>query len=227
MAETNVSLVYRALTVSLASSKDRIIDSHVVSTIAKSFGFKTNIILNSLVHGGYLLPIYFKGIYYLLDSDELNTKYLKKKSFELVAAACNHCFGKSWYYGLGSSLYLNGITNQSPKEFFIITNSHLPALFKFGGIRFRIRKLSTMDYSLEIKTRDLLRFSSPARTLTDYLYFYLKEGKQDYAVEVAHGIVHSFPKVEACLSKKLIGIYPSPYNLAVTYAVDLLRDRNV
>ena len=227
MAETNVSLVYRALTSSLASSEVKIVDSHAVSAIAKSLGFKPNVVLNGLVRGGYLLPVYFSGVYYLLDSDELNTKYLKKKSFEIVAAACNHCFGKNWYYGLGSSLYLGGITGQSPKEFFIITDSHLPVLFEFGGIAFRIRKLSVKDYSLEIKEGGLLRFSSPARTLTDYLYFYLKEGKRDYAVEVASGIIHSFPKAKAHLNNKLISIYPSPYNLAVAYAADLVRDRNV
>lgn len=227
MAETNVSLVYRALTSSLAPNEAKIVDSQAVFAIAKSLGFKPNVILNCLVRGGYLLPVYFSGIYYLLDSDELNTKYLKKKSFEIVAAACNHCFGKSWYYGLGPSLYLAGIANQSPKEFVIITSHHLPALFEFIGNIFRIRKSSVKDYSLEVEEKDLLRFSSPARTIADYIYFYSKEGKRDYAVELACDILHSFPKAEAHLNRKLVSIYPAPYDRTVAYAIDLVRGRNV
>ncbi len=227
MAETNISLAYRALISSLASSDVKIVDSHAVSLIAKPLGFNPGVIRNGLVRGGYLLPVYFSGVYYLLDTDELSTRFLKIKSFEIVAAVCNHCLGKNWYYGLSSALYFGGAINQSPKEFFIISGSHFPASFKFGNNAFRIRKSSVKDYSLGIEERGLLRFSSPARTITDYLYFYSKEGKRDYAVEAARGILHSFPKAKIRLNKKLIGLYPPPYNLAVAYAVDLARDRDV
>lgn len=227
MAETNVSLAYRALISSLASSGVKIVDSRAVSLIAKSLGFSPRVIQNGLVRSGCLLPVYFSGVYYLLDPDEFKTKFLKRKSFEIVAAACNHCFGKKWYYGLNSALYFGRTANQSPKEFFIISGSHLPASFEFGGDAFRIRKSSVEDYSLEVEAEGLLRFSSRARTIADYLYFYSKEGKRDYAVEVARGILHSFPKTKFRLNKKLIGIYPYPYNLAVAYAADLARGRNV
>ncbi len=227
MAETNVSLAYRALVSSLASAEVRVLGSDAVASTAKKLGFAPKVILNGLVRGGYLRPACFKGVYYLLDPDELNTKFLKRKSFEIVAAACSHCFGRNWYYGMGSALYFGGMQKQAPREFIIITDRHLPASFEFRGNAFRIRKSAASDYSIGIKKQGLLRFSSPARAITDYLYFYVKEGKREYAIGVAKGMLSSFPDSKKGLNKKLIGIYPPPYHLAVGYAAGLARDTNV
>jgi predicted transcriptional regulator of viral defense system len=218
MTETNLSLAYRALISSHASSKTRILDSSDVASVAKSFGFAPNVVLNGLVRGGYLVPVYFSGVYYLPDPDERDTKFLKRKSYEMVAAACLSRFGKNWYYGLGSALYIAGLTHQTPYEFFVITDRHDSASFEFGGNRFRIRKSSVNDYVTGVEERGLLRFSAPARTITDYLYFYSKEGRQDHAIRTARGILRAFPK--ARIGKRLIDIYPAPYNLAVAYCAD-------
>lgn len=219
MAETNLSLAYRALISSHASAKARVLDSSTVATVAKSFGFAPNIVLNGLVRGGYLIPVYFSGLYYLPDPDEHATRFLKRKSYEIVAAACSSRFGKNWYYGLGSALYLSGLAHQTPYEFHIITDRHAAALFEFGGNRFRIRKSSVNDYTTGVKERKLLRFSTPQRTITDYLYFYSRKGKQDYAIQTARDILQAFPKAK--IGKKLAGIYPPPYNLAVAHCAGI------
>ena len=223
MAETNLSLAYRALISRFASAKVKIVNSGTVCSIACPLGFDPDVIRSGLVRGGYLLPVHFDGIYYLLEPDELGAKFLKHRSIEIVAAACNHALGRRWYYGLGSALYLNGMTQQSPSEFIIITDRRLPATFSFQGNSFGIRRMSAKDYVLEIKESGELRFSSPARTLTDYLYSHIKGGKQDYAIEFARDLFHSKPEIKSRLVKQLAGIYPRPFHFAVAHAADRAR----
>ena len=162
----------------------------------------------------------FSGIYYLLDPDELSTRFLKKHSFEIVAAACTHVFGKNWYYGLNCATYLSGRINQSPREFVIITDKHPPASFKFERNEFRIRRSYVSDYSWEIEEKGLVRFSTPPRTITDTLYFNIKEGKQDYAIHAAKELLDSFPESKGRINRDLVALYPRPFNLAIGYAAD-------
>jgi len=223
MAETNLSLSYRALISSTASSKTKIVDSGAVSQIARSLGFNPVVILNGLVRGGYLLPVHFDGIYYRLEPDEMGTKFLKHRSLQIVAAACDHALGKRWYYGMGSALYLNGMAQQSPSELIIFTDRRQIGEFSFQGNTFRIRKFSAKDYAMQIIGKNGLRFSSPSRTFTDYLYFHIKGGKQDYAVKFARDMLHSRPEIKGKLNKQLMGIYPPPFHLAVAYATDRAR----
>ncbi len=223
MAETRLSVVYRALLSSMPQAQIRIVDTRAIADIARALGFQPAIIRQGLVKGHYLLPVHFDGIYYLLDPDELNTKFLRNRSIEIVAAACAHVFGKNWYYGLNSALYLNGLINQSPREFIILTDQTQQAAFLFGGDSFQIRRSAVKDYSIEVEEKGWVRFSSPARTLTDYLYFNIKLGKQDYAIRMAKDILHNSPDIAQKLNRDLIGLYPSPYNMAIGYAADQVR----
>ena len=220
MAETKLSLAYRALIAAHAPAQIRIVDTKAIAATAAALGFNPAIIRHGLVKGGYLLPVHFNGIYYLLDPDEFSTRFLKKRSFEIVAAACSHVFKKNWYFGLNSATYLSGRINQSPREFVIITDQHPPAAFKFEGNEFRIRQSSIKDYSLEIEEKGLIRFSAPARTITDTLYFNIREGKQDYAIHAAKELLASSPESKGQLNRDLIGLYPRPFNLAIGYAAD-------
>ncbi|MEW6329582.1 MAG: hypothetical protein AB1468_05730, partial [Candidatus Micrarchaeota archaeon] len=203
--------------------------SSQIKEAAKSLGFSQAVVLNGLVRGGYILPVYFKGLYYLLDADEKQTKYLKRKSFEIVADICDKKFDKNWYFGLSSALYFNGISHQTPLELFIITNSHSSASFEFSGTAFKIRRSSAKDFLTEVKERGPMRFSSPLRTITDYIYFYAKEGKTKYAVETVTSILNACPQARERLRNMLMlaKIYPKPYNLAISKYLRQASGRNV
>ncbi len=219
MAQTKVSLIYRALLSHTPKSKIRIIDTKMITKVAKTFGFEPKIVRQGLVRGKYILPIHFDGIYYLLDPDEFSTKFLKNRSLEIVASACTYAMGENWYYGLSSALYLNGQINQSPSEFIIITNRRQQTAFSFCETNFKIRRSSTKDYLFGIEKNGELRYSSLERTLTDYLYFDIKQSKQKYAIRICKDILQSSPNVTKKLKHKLIRIYPKPYNIAVLRAV--------
>ncbi|MCL6088682.1 MAG: hypothetical protein M1530_00775 [Candidatus Marsarchaeota archaeon] len=223
MAETRLSLAYRALLASMPTTQVKIVDSDAIAKVAKALGFKPAVIRQGLVRGHYLLPVHFDGVYYLLDPDELGTKFLRNRSYEIMAAACTHALGKRWYFGINSALYLNGKINQSPREFIIITDKHQQTTFSFEGNAFRIRRSSVKDYSLEIEEKMGVRFSSPARTLTDYLYFNIKGGKTSYAIRMAKDILHSTPDISKKLIRDLIGLYPAPYNKAIGNAAEAAR----
>lgn len=223
MAETRLSLAYRSLLASMPATQVKIVDSEAIAKVAKALGFKPAVIRQGLVRGHYLLPVHFDGVYYLLDPDELSTKFLRNRSYEIMAAACTHALGTNWYYGLNSALYLNGKINQSPREFIIITDKHQQAAFSFEGNAFRIRRSGIKDYSLEIEEKRGARFSSPARTLTDYIYFNIRGGKTEYAIRFAKDMLHSTHDISKKLVRDLTGLYPSPYNKAIGKAAEAAR----
>ncbi len=223
MAETRLSLAYRALLASMPSTRIRIVDSDAIAKVAEALGFRPAIIRQGLVRGHYLLPVHFDGVYYLLDPDERSTKFLRNSSLGIMAAACAHALGKRWYFGLHSALYLNGRINQSPREFIIITDRRQRTSFTFKGNGFKIRRSSIKDYSLEIEEKGGVRFSSPARTLTDCLYFNIKEGKRRYAIGMAKDLLNSSPGTSKKLIRDLASLYPSPYDVGIQNAVEAAR----
>jgi hypothetical protein len=127
--------------------------------------------------------------------------------------------GKNWYYGLSSALYLNARINQSPSEFTIITNRRQQTAFTFCATNFKIRRSGTKNYLFGIEKNEELRYSSLERTLTDYLYFDIKQSKQENAIRLCKDILHSSPDVSKKLERKLIRLYPKPYDIAVLRAI--------
>ncbi len=158
--------------------------------------FKTNMgekFLNYLSKQRYIKRI-FSHIYYIRSFDERNRNFLEFEDKEILFMTLNKLKIK-WYVGLGSSLYTQGKTWQTPNQISIV-NTRFSGVKKILGLKvaffktkegliFGLKKMQT-NHKIEYF------YSDPAKTHIDMVYF--KKTKNMIRVKNTQKYLNKFPK---------------------------------
>lgn len=187
----------------------RCVSSGDIAEICDYFGFSPSNIRAILIRKGALVPLFFKGIFYVRNPSELLTKTLPSDSLTIAALACNKRLGKNWYFGLHTALKLNDLAGaQTPLKTFIITKKQLtPRMRKIGNMEFVFSRIKGVSFADGIIEKHELRYSNPVKTALDFLHLGIKKNDTSYAQLVLDAILDWNKKQFISECKKLLKAY--------------------
>lgn len=142
----------------------------------KGLKLKHESVIHYLLKRKHMLRI-FKGIYYIKSLEEFKLGKTKYNHLELVAKGLELKGVKNWYFGLHTALKHNNMTH----EYFTIDEVISDSIFRANpvnivGYKFKFIKLAPPLIKFGIKSKGLLRYSDPEKTILDFVYLSLQEG---------------------------------------------------
>lgn len=175
---------------SMTSRKLRCVSTKDIEELCSRFGFSPANVRTVLIRKGALVPLFFKGIFYVRTSSELLTKTLPLDSLILATLACNKKFGKEWYFGLQTALKLNELAGvQTSTKTFIITKKQVRSkIHSMGSMEFIFSKIKVSSDNGIIE-KNGLRYSDPVRTVLDFLHLGIKKKDTTYAEVVLDAVI--------------------------------------
>ena len=175
---------------SMTSRKLRCVSTKDIDELCGRFGFSSTNVRTTLIRKGALVPLFFKGIFYVRTSSELLTKTLPLDSLILATLACNKKFGKDWYFGLQTALKFNELSGvQTSTKTFIITKRQVRSNIRsMGGMEFAFSKIKIYSDNGIIE-KNGLRYSDPVRTVLDFLHLGIKKKDTTYAEVVLDVVI--------------------------------------
>jgi predicted transcriptional regulator of viral defense system len=164
----------RTLTEILIKNKKKVCTSR---DIFEASGQKSMNLLSNLTNSGWVKPIKkFRGVYYVLDPDEREKKYLKEGRFAILCRCLNTVLGDQWYFGRISAIYLLGIINQPVSEYYIFNRRYSkPIESDMLGKAVFVKTAAKMELGIMRKDYRGIPYnvSSIERTVADYIYLHL------------------------------------------------------
>ncbi|MEK6953720.1 MAG: hypothetical protein AABX01_01835 [Candidatus Micrarchaeota archaeon] len=202
----------------LLSRPSRVISSNEVKRVCRAVGVKYKTALAGLTRAKVIVPVVFKGIYYVRDRDERDLETIRKDALDSVAQACALKLGKDWYFGLATALFLSGIWGQQAlTTITVISKRRIQRKSRFAGMNVEFRQLAGVPFSLQVSRKGHIRFSEPSRTVLDYAYFGARDPKmREFAKAIyfeysatAGGKVKRFSRIRNLIRKypRLYGVY--------------------
>lgn len=158
-------------------NKEKIISKAELTRTIKEYNRKAGKLnigntLKYLSRHNYIKRI-FSGFYYVNSHDERNRGFCEFEDKELLFLTLDK-LGIKWYLGLGSSLYTQGKTWQTPNQASIV-NTKLSGTKKILGLKVRFFKTKeSLIFGLkkaQTKHKIDYFYSDPAKTYLDRVYF--------------------------------------------------------
>ena len=179
----------------LLSRFERVVSSDDVKKIAAAFQLDSRAALVTLTRNGALVPVVFRGVYYVRNRNERDLRTIEEDPFRTLARACDMRLGKRWYFGLSTALKLANVWGQqSLTTITIITRMRVQrARASFAGYAVEFKVLSISSFDSMLRTDGIIRYSEPVRTLLDFAYFGARHGRSD---EYARSVVTAIPATE-------------------------------
>ncbi len=170
----------------LMAKPGRVVTSGELRRTCKALKIKYKTVLAGLARSGALIPLLFKGVYYVRDRNERDLGVVKTGALDALASACNLKLGKGWYFGLSTALFLSGAWGQQTQTVAtIITKKRIQRKSSFAGLKVEFRQLAGVSFDAGVRQKGNLRYSEPARTVADYGYFGARDKK---SLELARAV---------------------------------------
>ncbi len=145
-----------------------------INEVCRKFGANPVNTINHMIHYGFFVRI-LRGLYYVKNIEE----------FELgkaigVYKAISLGMDKlkiEWYFGLYTSLRLNGLTHEFYETTFVLNNEIFrPKEIRIAGSKVKFIKLKDSLFGFGIVERDGVKFSDPEKTVLDFIYIFRYRG---------------------------------------------------
>jgi predicted transcriptional regulator of viral defense system len=134
----------------------------------KRFGADVDSTINFMISYGYLVRI-LRGLYYVKTVEEFQLKK-SPDAYKILSLGLNKLKVK-WYFGLYTSLRLNGLTHEFFDTIFILNDRiYRPKEIKVGGEKVKFLKLSSKLVDFGIVNENSKRFSDAEKTILDFVY---------------------------------------------------------
>jgi len=134
----------------------------------RRFGANTDATINFMISYGYLVRI-LRGLYYTKTLEEFKLK--KSLNIHEILSLGMEKLGINWYFGLYTSLRLNGLTHEYFDTIFLLNDKIFrPKEIKVAGERVKFIKLKNKLFGFGIMNRNHTKFSDVEKTLLDFVY---------------------------------------------------------
>ncbi|MFH1221866.1 MAG: hypothetical protein V1492_02140 [Candidatus Micrarchaeota archaeon] len=160
----------------LIKTGKRVCSSRDIAGISKTEYLKA---ITKLINTKWIYPLEgFKGIYYVLDSEEREGQFLKLDSFTVLIRALNIYLGNQWYFGRITALSLSGLINQPVSTYYILNKKHSKEIVSsiFGKVVF-VKTTADIIHSCgltKVKYQGIeYQLCGTERNMADYLYSYV------------------------------------------------------
>lgn len=199
----------------LLERNDQVLETKEIRAACELLKLDFTTVLVGLTRAEVLEPVVFKGVYYVRNREEKDLKTVKGDPLEVVAKACNLRLKAGWYYGLSSALKILGAWDQQTlASLTVISKKRVNrANASFAGMTVEF-KLSGVPFNAHVRTKGVIRYSDPTRTLLDYAYFgAVNKESVDYAKTVLKELAKTkigeekLLKSASLLANKYPGLY--------------------
>lgn len=203
--DENAGKVYLAL----CNRKLRCVSSNDIAELCGYFGFSPVSVRKVLIRKGALVPLLFKGIFYVRLPHELLYKSIPSDPLFFASLACNKLLGKNWYFGLHTALVLNNLAGVQvlSKNFIVTKKQQVPRVRKVAGMEFVFATMKGVPFDQGLVGQNGLRYSTPVRTSLDFLHFGIKKADTAYAEVVLGAVIERGKKAFALKYKQLLKFY--------------------
>jgi predicted transcriptional regulator of viral defense system len=177
----------------------------------KRFGADVDSTINFMISYGYLVRI-LRGLYYVRTVEEFELK--KSPDIPQILSLGLNKLKVKWYFGLYTSLRLNGLTHEFFDTIFVLNDRiYRPKEIKVGGEKVKFIKLSSKLVDFGIVNDNGKRFSDVEKTLLDFVYISryrsVSEGRITSMIEEYRN------RVKAAKTRGYLTFYPKTVEKAV------------
>lgn len=139
-----------------------------IGETCKRFGADVDSTINFMISYGYFVRI-LRGLYYVRTVEEFELK--KSPDIHRILSLGLNKLKVKWYFGLYTSLRLNGLTHEFFGTIFVLNDRiYRPKEIKVGGEKVKFIKLSSKLVDFGIVNDNGKRFSDVEKTLLDFVY---------------------------------------------------------
>ncbi|MFH2100470.1 MAG: hypothetical protein ABII71_00065 [Candidatus Micrarchaeota archaeon] len=134
--------------------------------------------ISSLINTNWIVPVGFRGIYYVKDPEERSRSFLKLDNFQILNKVLNIAFGDEWYFGRITSLSLSGRIHQPVSTYYIL-NKRFSRTFTSDilGKVFLMKTSAGISGKCGILAKkhagETFYLCSIERNIADYIYSYV------------------------------------------------------
>lgn len=139
-----------------------------IEKACRRFSANTSPTINFMISYGYFLRI-LRGLYYVKTLEEFKLKK-SVNVYEILSLGMEK-LRINWYFGLYTSLRLNGLTHEYFDTIFILNDRVFrPKEIKVGGERVKFLKLKSKLFGFGTMDEGHIKFSDVEKTLLDFIY---------------------------------------------------------
>ena len=168
--------------------------------------------INYMIYYGFFIRI-LRGLYYVKSVDEFKLEKAVD-AYKSVSLGMDK-LKIDWYFGLYTSLRLNGLTHEFFETIFVLNSSIFrPKEIKIAGEKVKFIKLKGRLFGFGILERNGIKFSDPEKTVLDFIYIFRYRGVGE---ERIISIIEDYGKG---LEKKKLKAYLKSYPKSVSKVVE-------
>ena len=141
-----------------------------VEKACKRFEVNPASTINFMIHYGYIIRI-LRGLYYVKSFEEFKLKK-SPSTYKIISLGMNR-LKINWYFGLYTSLRLNGLTHEFFGEIFVLNDRIFrPKAMEISGEKVKFIKLKNQLFGFGIVKENGVKFSDPEKTILDLVYIF-------------------------------------------------------
>lgn len=185
-----------------------------IEKACRRFSADATATINFMISYGYFLRI-LRGIYYVKTLEEFKLK--KSVNIYEILSLGMEKLKINWYFGLYTSLRLNGLTHEYFDTIFILNDKIFrPKAIKVGGEKVKFLKLKSKLFGFGIINEDHINFSDVEKTVLDVVYVSRYRSAPE---ERIISIIEEYGKnVKAKKIKAYLKFYPKTVEMVVKNA---------
>jgi predicted transcriptional regulator of viral defense system len=152
----------------LSSFGGKVVERREIEKVCRRFSANATSTINFMISYGYFLRV-LRGLYYVKTLEEFKLK--KSVNVHEILSLGMEKLRINWYFGLYTSLRLNGLTHEYFDTIFILNDRIFrPREIKVGGERVKFLKLKSKLFGFGTMNKDHIKFSDIEKTLLDFIY---------------------------------------------------------
>jgi len=154
----------------LSSFGGKVITREEVEEVCRKFTVNPTYTINYMAHYGFFVRI-LRGLYYVKSLEEFKLGRAVE-IYRLISLGMEK-LKVNWYFGLYTSLRLNGLTHEFFDIIFVLNDRIFrPKKIRIAGEKVKFVKLKNKLFGFGTVEKDGVKFSDPEKTILDFIYVF-------------------------------------------------------
>jgi predicted transcriptional regulator of viral defense system len=188
----------------LSNFGGRVANKEEVERVCDKFGVNAGNTINYMINYGFFVRI-LRGLYYVKTIEEFKFKKALD-AYRLISLGMEK-LRVDWYFGLYTSLRLNGLTHEFFDTIFVLNDEIFrPKEIRVSGEKVKFIKLKSKLFGFGIFNKNGIKFSDPEKTLLDLIYVFKYRNVAEE--RIISTVEDYFKKLEKKKLREYLKFYP-------------------
>jgi predicted transcriptional regulator of viral defense system len=198
----------------LSNFGGKVAEKGEVERVCDKFGVNSRHTINYMINYGFFVRI-LRGLYYVKTIEEFKLKKALD-TYRLISLGMEK-LKVDWYFGLYTSLRLNGLTHEFFDTIFVLNDKIFrPKEIRISGEKVKFIKLKSKLFGFGIVNKNGIKFSDPEKTLLDLIYVFRYRNVAEERIILT--IEDYFKKLEKKKLREYLKFYPKSVSRVVENA---------